>query len=118
MRGRAFISSGELLEQITRTEPTCKPPEVGESAGHLIIEIAARHLRITVHRASEIATDVAAILTQQRAGVILRMPLEEDESGATTQYECVRSGLIGQRDELVTCRSETLGIERVEARMR
>jgi hypothetical protein len=83
-RGRSPLRAGKFLEQISRTEATCKLPEVRESAPHLIIEVTARHLRITVHRASEIATDIAAILAEERAGVILRMPLEEDKRGATT----------------------------------
>jgi hypothetical protein len=71
-----------------------------------------------LHRSREISPDVAAILSKQGPGVVLRMSLTEHEKRATLKREHVYSRFIGERRDLVSRGDQRFGIERVEARMR
>src|SRR5205085_1410298 len=85
-----------------------------ECSRSLVIEVSARHLRIAFHRSGEITTDVAAILAEKRAGVVLGMALVEDKDRLAAEKESVDTRLVGAGNDLISGRGKWLRIHSIE----
>src|SRR5215831_16461176 len=80
----------------------------GECRCGLLIEIAARYLRIAVAFAGEKPSAVSAILAQQGGRIVFRVPLQKNEQASPVFHKHIGPGLGRSRHDTVTLRCECL----------
>src|ERR1022692_4796423 len=83
-------------------------PELLKFSCGLIIEIAARHLRVAISLASDEAANVSAIFTEQCLWFIFRMALHENRKTIPLLDEDIGTYLRQLRDDAIVSRNEFL----------